>query len=463
MANDLQPCTRITNRALPYITATDLKDKNVLWKDRPQITTPETSSKITTHNPGDSALNASGSSIGDADGGFDYPEETVLPLKNATEFGSSDWLNPSQDTKGQVGNSALNPSGSSIGDADGGFDYPEETMPPLKNATEFGSSDWLNPSQDTKGQVGNSALNPLGSSIGDADGGFDYPEETMPPLKNATEFGSSDWLNPSQDTKGQVGIKLDALLTMESDDGQPGCQQDTEQALADAVDRLATLLSQFAEPLGSFQTAEMARALLAHQTQLVESIETVVGEIRAAQRALYSPPHAGSPLAPDNLSQLFVQFTPFLPRAPPDHVQTTLLDELSADLPKDGPEPVLRVPPDHVPIVIASELPALMPSDNTQRRALVTKELTRTLREATGISKATLIYAQFDKMVKARYGYDLVGWPADVPYQSFSNMRAGVSAVVKHLYQGLLHGTCYWFKMPEEEHQELRKKHGMVP
>ncbi|KAJ7821430.1 hypothetical protein B0H14DRAFT_2599194 [Mycena olivaceomarginata] len=105
-------------------------------------------------------------------------------------------------------------------------------------------------------------------------------------------------------------------------------------------------------------------------------------------------------------------------------------------------------------------LSATPPSDWTTLRSEVVESLRWGLRHGSGNDTAIMHYGDhYERMVEARFGWRLKGWPVGVKLESPSKMPAGGSGAVHTLWQRLNSGDCYWEKMPETEHQALQTKH----
>ena len=68
-------------------------------------------------------------------------------------------------------------------------------------------------------------------------------------------------------------------------------------------------------------------------------------------------------------------------------------------------------------------------------------------------------YVKYDEVVRATHGFEIIGWPDDIPMQAPSTMGAGGTANQAKLLELLRAGTLYWQKVPEDELERLRKKY----
>ncbi|KAJ7430042.1 hypothetical protein B0H11DRAFT_2264372 [Mycena galericulata] len=100
----------------------------------------------------------------------------------------------------------------------------------------------------------------------------------------------------------------------------------------------------------------------------------------------------------------------------------------------------------------------LPPKDATQRRAEVVAMIEAALRSTTGKSHVHMEYLNYDKIIRARLGYEIVGWPKDMPLVAPSKMKSGGTEAITTLWQRLKSGECKFQRMDDDAHEELVAK-----
>ncbi|KAJ7441853.1 hypothetical protein B0H11DRAFT_2251921 [Mycena galericulata] len=87
------------------------------------------------------------------------------------------------------------------------------------------------------------------------------------------------------------------------------------------------------------------------------------------------------------------------------------------------------------------------------------------LHQATGCATLRMEWQQYERLIKAQWGVQLVGWPKEVQWQAPSDIRNGTGGAVslRVLHHLLTEGTCYWDTVPVAERQMLLAKHKVSP
>ncbi|KAJ7455038.1 hypothetical protein B0H11DRAFT_1926360 [Mycena galericulata] len=85
--------------------------------------------------------------------------------------------------------------------------------------------------------------------------------------------------------------------------------------------------------------------------------------------------------------------------------------------------------------------------------------------QATGCATLRMEWQQYERLIKAQWGVQLVGWPKEVQWQAPSDIRNGTGGAVslRVLHHLLTEGTCYWDTVPVAERQMLLAKHKVSP
>ncbi|KAJ7645341.1 hypothetical protein B0H17DRAFT_1216047 [Mycena rosella] len=91
------------------------------------------------------------------------------------------------------------------------------------------------------------------------------------------------------------------------------------------------------------------------------------------------------------------------------------------------------------------------------KKAYVSATLRDKLREATGKPKVDVQYQRYKEVMHGKLGYEIVGWPDNVPICAPSNMGVGGSAAIDTLYERLKNGEYYWRAVDPAVHAEINK------
>ncbi|KAJ7710736.1 hypothetical protein B0H17DRAFT_1223932 [Mycena rosella] len=88
----------------------------------------------------------------------------------------------------------------------------------------------------------------------------------------------------------------------------------------------------------------------------------------------------------------------------------------------------------------------------------VTSMLCEKHREITGKPTLDVEYVRYNKIMRAKEGVEIVGWP-DMPMTAPSKMGVGGTAAIETLYERLKAGTCYWRRVNAQVCEELLAKY----
>ncbi|KAJ7664152.1 hypothetical protein B0H17DRAFT_1143809 [Mycena rosella] len=77
--------------------------------------------------------------------------------------------------------------------------------------------------------------------------------------------------------------------------------------------------------------------------------------------------------------------------------------------------------------------------------------------EATGKPKLDVQFVHYKELMCGKEGYEIVGWPDDVPICTPSNMGVGGSIAIDTLYEHLKNGECYWRAVDPAVRTEINK------
>ncbi|KAJ7648401.1 hypothetical protein B0H17DRAFT_1215668, partial [Mycena rosella] len=77
--------------------------------------------------------------------------------------------------------------------------------------------------------------------------------------------------------------------------------------------------------------------------------------------------------------------------------------------------------------------------------------------EASGKPKLDVQFVRYEELMRGKEGYEIVGWPDNVPICAPSNMGIGSSAAIDTLYEHLKNGECYWRAVDPAVHAEINK------
>ncbi|KAJ7688827.1 hypothetical protein B0H17DRAFT_1202694 [Mycena rosella] len=102
---------------------------------------------------------------------------------------------------------------------------------------------------------------------------------------------------------------------------------------------------------------------------------------------------------------------------------------------------------------VAAEKEATHPG----KKVYVSATLRDKLREATGKPRLDVQFLRYDELMRGKEGYEIVGWPDDVPICAPSKMGVGGSAAIDILYERLKNGECYWRAIDPAVRTEINK------
>ncbi|KAJ6476171.1 hypothetical protein C8R45DRAFT_1158709 [Mycena sanguinolenta] len=100
-----------------------------------------------------------------------------------------------------------------------------------------------------------------------------------------------------------------------------------------------------------------------------------------------------------------------------------------------------------------------VPTDPTKRRSEVVAMIEQGLQEKTGNNKVRMNYVAYERLVMGELGWELLGWPENVPMGAPSKMGSGGAAAIWTLWERLSSGTCRWERVSEERRAQIREKY----
>ncbi|KAJ6522078.1 hypothetical protein DFH09DRAFT_1330723 [Mycena vulgaris] len=95
---------------------------------------------------------------------------------------------------------------------------------------------------------------------------------------------------------------------------------------------------------------------------------------------------------------------------------------------------------------------------HTEVKGVVAKLLQENLRRVSGNDAMKINYKNYEEIMLAFYGYEIVGWPDNVPIATPSNLGRGGSAALKLLLERLKSNTCFWRAVDGDRRKELQTK-----
>ncbi|KAJ6563276.1 hypothetical protein DFH09DRAFT_1082335 [Mycena vulgaris] len=95
---------------------------------------------------------------------------------------------------------------------------------------------------------------------------------------------------------------------------------------------------------------------------------------------------------------------------------------------------------------------------HTELKGVVAKALQENLRRVSGNDAMKIDYKNYEEIMLAFHGYEIVGWPDNVPIAAPSNLRRGGSAALKFLLERLKSNTCFWRAVDGDRREELQTK-----
>ncbi|KAJ6546110.1 hypothetical protein DFH09DRAFT_1088060 [Mycena vulgaris] len=95
---------------------------------------------------------------------------------------------------------------------------------------------------------------------------------------------------------------------------------------------------------------------------------------------------------------------------------------------------------------------------HTELKGVVAKALQENLRHVSGNDAMKIDYKNYEEIMLAFHGYEIVGWPDNVPIAAPSNLGRGGSAALKLLLKRLKSNTCFWRAVDSDRRKELQTK-----
>lgn len=86
--------------------------------------------------------------------------------------------------------------------------------------------------------------------------------------------------------------------------------------------------------------------------------------------------------------------------------------------------------------------------------------LTTSIEAATGSQTAFMHYGEgYERLVEAKWGWRLVGWPDGVELKPLSQVGSGGTAIAADLWSRLESGQCHWERLAPDIHQAIKAKY----
>ncbi|KAJ6523233.1 hypothetical protein DFH09DRAFT_1330113 [Mycena vulgaris] len=95
---------------------------------------------------------------------------------------------------------------------------------------------------------------------------------------------------------------------------------------------------------------------------------------------------------------------------------------------------------------------------HTELKGTVAKLLQEDLCHVSGNDSIKIDYKNYEEIMQAFYGYEIVGWPDNVSIAAPSNLGRGGSAALKVLFERLKSNTCFWRAVDGDRRKELQTK-----
>ncbi|KAJ6457859.1 hypothetical protein DFH09DRAFT_1349486 [Mycena vulgaris] len=97
---------------------------------------------------------------------------------------------------------------------------------------------------------------------------------------------------------------------------------------------------------------------------------------------------------------------------------------------------------------------------HTELKGMVAKLLQENLRTPADLFFSLLpsLTKNYEEIMQAFYGYEIVGWPDNVSIAAPSNLGRGGSAALKVLFEHLKSNTCFWRAVDGDRRKELQTK-----
>ncbi|KAJ7487748.1 hypothetical protein B0H11DRAFT_1108343 [Mycena galericulata] len=203
-------------------------------------------------------------------------------------------------------------------------------------------------------------------------------------------------------------------------------------------------------------------------------LRSALAELQDVLRGEFSTVPSEAPLSPPTIYPTLstaapaAEAPPLLPATPTLHIRTphpistaTRQTSIPVSATPPSPEPAVNalVAPVKVDMSGSPCMSLSPPPKYHAMRSEVTQTIKWGLKKATGDQDAFMCYNGFEHRVKAKVGWNLVGWPSHRKMQPPSAMGAGGTRLVTDLWDGLKDGSVYWEKISAADFEALRSQY----